>query len=234
SMDRACVPITYHLFARLTHNRPGRGTIMSALFVFGLLTLLSFASCNQLDLIQRLDDLENEWRQAEAVVSQQASEIQSLTAQLRTREISVGQLKHSISRRQATDQIYGFTARLSQKIAHLNTQQAIVFDQVLTNVGAAYEPSTGIFVCPYSGLYEFAATIVSNGDQKNLDAEIVKNGNRLARLHSTIYGFDQGTQVVIVQCEEGQRVWVRHFGTADTPVLPGGYSTFAGHLIHID
>ncbi|XP_033739194.1 complement C1q-like protein 3 [Pecten maximus] len=134
----------------------------------------------------------------------------------------------------ASDQKIGFTARLNQNVGHLNDRQAIVFDQVLTNVGQAYDPTTGMFMCPYSGLYEFAATIVSDGDNKNLDAEIVQEGSRVARLHSTIYGYDQGTQVAIVGCAEGQHVWVRHFGSADTAVLPAGYSTFAGHLIHVD
>ncbi|XP_069127252.1 complement C1q-like protein 4 [Argopecten irradians] len=204
---------------------------MKGLLAFGVLAFLSTASSSQSDLIQRLDNLENDWHRAEALVGQQAREIESLTAELRNKEMSVRQ---HIARRQASDQKYGFSARLNQDVASLMNNEAIVFDQVLTNVGQAYDPTTGMFTCPFSGVYEFAATIVSNGAHKNLDAELVMAGKRLARLHSTVYGFDQGTQVVITKCQEGQHVWVRHFGTSDTPELPAGYSAFAGHLIHID
>ncbi|OWF36044.1 complement C1q-like protein 4 [Mizuhopecten yessoensis] len=204
------------------------------LVLFGILTILSSVSCSSSDLHQRIGNLKNEWHKAEDVVEQQAREIQSLTAHLRAKEMSVRQLKNTLTKRQDLNQKIGFTAKLTQIVSHLNNHQTIVFDHVLTNIGQAYDPATGIFTCPYSGLYEFAATVVSNGDNKNLDAEIVQGGKRVARLHSTIYGYDQGTQVVIVRCVEGDHVWVRHFGSADTPVLPAGYSIFAGHLIHID
>ena len=47
-------------------------------------------------------------------------------------------------------------ARLSDaNFAHANKNQVIKFDMVQTNQGAAYDPATGVFTAPVSGLYVF-------------------------------------------------------------------------------
>ena len=43
--------------------------------------------------------------------------------------------------------------------------ETIVFDDVISNLGNAYNNETGVFTAPYDGLYEFimTATVQSNG-----------------------------------------------------------------------
>lgn len=51
----------------------------------------------------------------------------------------------------------GFHARLRSSI-NLDRSQTVKFDDVITNIGDAYDPTTGHFTAPYHGLYSFSAT----------------------------------------------------------------------------
>ncbi|XP_052716491.1 complement C1q-like protein 4 isoform X1 [Crassostrea angulata] len=129
-----------------------------------------------------------------------------------------------------------FTAKLNKQYNSLNDRETVIFDSIVTNAGQGYDENTGIFVCPISGYYQFAATIVSeSGTDKNLDAELMHNGRQIVRLHATVYGYDEGTQVVNIHCAQGERVWIRHLmGVGDSAIMPAGFSTFSGALLHAD
>lgn len=129
-----------------------------------------------------------------------------------------------------------FTAKLQRAYTSLNNRETIIFDTIVTNAGQGYDNNTGIFVCPVSGFYQFAATVVSeSGADKNLDAELMYNGHQIVRLHATVYGFDGGSQVVNIHCRQGERVWIRHtMGVGDSAKMPAGFSTFSGALLSID
>lgn len=129
-----------------------------------------------------------------------------------------------------------FTAKLNKQYNSLNDRETVIFDTIVTNAGQGYDENTGIFVCPISGYYQFAATIVSeDGTDKNLDAELMHNGRQIVRLHATVYGYDEGTQVVNIHCAQGERVWIRHLmGVGDSAIMPAGFSTFSGALLHAD
>ena len=129
-----------------------------------------------------------------------------------------------------------FTAKLQRAYTSLNNRETIIFDTIVTNAGQGYDNNTGIFVCPVSGFYQFAATVVSeSGADKNLDAELMYNGHQIVRLHATLFGYDQGSQVVNIHCRQGERVWIRHMmGAGDSAQMPAGYSTFSGALLSVD
>jgi hypothetical protein len=136
----------------------------------------------------------------------------------------------------AQEQYVTFYVRLGKHYTTLNDQETIIFDSVVTNAGQGYDKYTGIFICPISGFYQFAATIVSDGgNNKNLDAELMHNGQQLAHLHATLYGYDQGTQIANIHCAQGEKVWIRHLqGAGDSRSMPPGYSSFSGALLRAD
>ncbi|XP_048760508.1 complement C1q-like protein 4 [Ostrea edulis] len=129
-----------------------------------------------------------------------------------------------------------FYVRLGKHYTTLNDQETIIFDSIVTNAGQGYDKYTGIFVCPISGFYQFAATIVSDGGtDKNLDAELMHNGKQIAHLHATLYGNDEGTQIANIHCAQGERIWIRHLqGATDARSMPPGFSSFSGALLHAD
>lgn len=50
----------------------------------------------------------------------------------------------------------------NQTVAGGNTTTTIIFDTAISNVGSAYNTSTGIFTAPATGFYSFAASIFFN------------------------------------------------------------------------
>ena len=58
-----------------------------------------------------------------------------------------------------TDQnnVIGFTAYTSEDLS-LSTGQVVKFNEVPTNMGAAFDVDTGVFTCPAAGLYFFGVT----------------------------------------------------------------------------
>ena len=53
-----------------------------------------------------------------------------------------------------------FSAKLS-RVLEINNNDVIKFDDVLTNVGNAYNPTSGKFVTPYNGSYLFTLVIMN-------------------------------------------------------------------------
>jgi hypothetical protein len=130
--------------------------------------------------------------------------------------------------------VVGFTALVNKPLANLTVNQVIKFDHAITNVGGAYVPRTGQFICPLNGLYQFAASIVSKGSGKNVEIEIVREGKLLVKIHATGYAHDTGSQIVIIHCIEGQKVWVRHHAGTNSKATVAANSYFSGHLIYAD
>ncbi|XP_033738628.1 complement C1q-like protein 4 isoform X2 [Pecten maximus] len=161
----------------------------------------------------------------------QSNVIANLKKQLETVARSEDTLKNALTvdKRQAAQPVVAFMATRQANLTHLSRHQTIVFEDASVNVHHAYNNNTGVFTCPFTGLYEFATTIVSAGEQRNLNFEMMIDTMRIAYVHATLYEYDMGTQVAVAHCNQGQHVFLRQdkgsFG------LPGGFCTFSGHLI---
>lgn len=59
-----------------------------------------------------------------------------------------------------------FTASLSVHTLLTRRDEIVKFDRVILNRGAGYNPRTGVFTAPSSGLYQISATIMSSGGSK--------------------------------------------------------------------
>ncbi|KAJ8306996.1 hypothetical protein KUTeg_015080 [Tegillarca granosa] len=137
----------------------------------------------------------------------------------------------TLKTRQTEPASVAFTAQLSHDIGHLGSNEAIIFDKVVTNHGNGYESQTGHFTAPVAGIYHFTTTVMAYGDE-NVHIQIVKNGNEIARGYTSSIDFETSVAVVIVQMAAGDRVWVRHFFDTTTPHIHGlGYTSFSGFLI---
>uniref|UniRef100_A0A8W8I114 C1q domain-containing protein n=1 Tax=Magallana gigas TaxID=29159 RepID=A0A8W8I114_MAGGI len=67
-----------------------------------------------------------------------------------------------------------FTARLSRDV-NLAQGQTVVFDKIQLNIGNAYHETYGHFSAPIAGLYQFALTLLNNGNESYFT--LVRNGN---------------------------------------------------------
>ncbi|KAL3888350.1 hypothetical protein ACJMK2_000720 [Sinanodonta woodiana] len=102
-----------------------------------------------------------------------------------------------------------FSAYLAQSISELGLKQRIKYGGVLTNEGNAYNPNTGIFTCPSSGLYliSFFTSIHGiSGTWVRLVVDDINVSDAVSRGFDP-NGDDQGGNVAILRLTTGQSVW---------------------------
>ena len=125
-----------------------------------------------------------------------------------------------------------FFARLTQTTAALNINQGLVFDSVVTNVGRAYQNSTGAFTAPRPGVYVFTTSILAYGTSSH-HVSVVKNGQLLAKIDfNDADSFDDSSQTVIVELDKGDIIAIQNADYTGMVYNGGFYSTFSGFLLY--
>lgn len=128
------------------------------------------------------------------------------------------------------NQEVAFTTSVTSSTSTWNSG-TLIFDEIITNVGNGYNPSTGVFTSPISGTYVFYVTAVDYG-AKFLAIDIVLNSVSKARAycsHSTTY--QTGTNMVVLELQKGDSVWVRYAGGKGYATDSVPLTTFSGYLI---
>ena len=120
----------------------------------------------------------------------------------------------------------GFTAGTTEKLTY-NVDDVIQFPATMSNFGAYYNPASGLFTCPYDGIYMFFGNIRS--DHTNVFSGIYKEATHLGRLYSTDVA--SRSNLAITGCARGERVWIRQDDNDDI-VQNGLATTFSGLLLH--
>ncbi|XP_036435946.1 complement C1q-like protein 2 isoform X2 [Colossoma macropomum] len=111
-------------------------------------------------------------------------EMESLTKEnkvaLSAMKRELEQLKKASARKVAFSAALGLPAGLRGPI---NAETTLVYKNVLTNIGNAYNPSTGIFTAPFRGVYyiRFTAGVYDNNSY-NIGLNLYKNGQHLLHL----------------------------------------------------
>lgn len=131
-----------------------------------------------------------------------------------------------------------FTAHLSTTIKNISPHQHVSFDNVITNIGGAYNAATGHFVAPVFGTYAFFIT-ATNTPGHSTSLSLMKNGQWQAvtlahGTEQTPTQWETSTVCAMLLLNEGDQVWVQNEGKfSTTEDLDGyNYSSFAGFLIH--
>lgn len=125
-----------------------------------------------------------------------------------------------------------FTATVSDHhIEHAGDHQIIVFDNVITNIGNAYNGHLGSFIAPVHGIYVFSVTLVTSSNA-GFHANIVRNGELVTRLYAST-GYQTASQTVVLQLQKGDDVCIQH---ADVDRIIYGYkfTLFSGFLLQED
>ncbi|XP_077977021.1 uncharacterized protein LOC144432633 [Glandiceps talaboti] len=129
-----------------------------------------------------------------------------------------------------------FSVAKTTTVGPVSSNQAITYDRVHSNIGDAYDKSTGKFTCSVDGVYFFMISAIRSSTH-NLYACLIKNTARLICVyarHSTSRAHGSASNSVIVSLQQGDEVWVRLgsgtavFGDND------GYNTFTGYILYPD
>ncbi|XP_053394421.1 uncharacterized protein LOC128555619 [Mercenaria mercenaria] len=133
--------------------------------------------------------------------------------------------------KKVTKAVVAFSASATKHQTNPANGQTIIFDAVMTNIGNAYDSTSGKFLAPVSGTYVFSCSIFSGGNGEFWAYMAVNNS---AKAHLNERGTNgrhgMGSQTMIVQLNPGDVVTVNTNYGAGT-VYGAKYSTFNGFLL---
>ncbi|PVD34527.1 hypothetical protein C0Q70_05802 [Pomacea canaliculata] len=158
------------------------------------------------------------------IVEQQAAMIATLQSEMTA-------LKNSLPR---SFQQVRFSADNGQTGIPITSGQTLKFDNIITNLGNAYDARTGVFTAPIPGLYSFFLVVMSPDETSYLVLAIVKNGVQL----DLVYGNgrsdpdDQGSTQVTMHLAAGEMVWVQQ--ASGEGVRGSNWTVFTGYLLVAD
>ncbi|XDV25729.1 hypothetical protein PO909_029597 [Leuciscus waleckii] len=138
-------------------------------------------------------------------------------------------------RKENRDREIAFTAGLMQSgsgyIGPFTTEITLTYRNVITNIGNAYNPVTGVFTAPLKGAYMFRVSVLGTGPTVAA-ASIFKNGERMvvayARQHQDVLNSSNGVVLIL---EVGDVVYVRLWSGARIFDNENNYNTFSGFLL---
>ncbi|XP_028971725.2 complement C1q tumor necrosis factor-related protein 6-like [Esox lucius] len=120
----------------------------------------------------------------------------------------------------------------SGAIGPFNHVTTLIYRRIFTNIGSAYNPSTGVFVAPVQGVYHFTFFYHAGGQLRN-EILLFKNEEQIAATGdhaSKADTADNGGNAVSLQLVVGDRVYIRLM--ANTHVWDStGLTTFSGFLL---
>ncbi|XP_045190983.2 EMILIN-2-like isoform X2 [Mercenaria mercenaria] len=148
--------------------------------------------------------------------------------------------KRAVRRRGIQRREVAFQASLTRESATFKLYDTIIFNNVITNIGHAYNKHTGIFTAPVSGTYTFNTNIVSEKGHY-VEASIEVNDivtvsaisdHRISPDGEYFTTWDQGNAVAILRLNRGDKVSVSVQWPQGSHVIHGvGKSSFSGCLL---
>lgn len=113
----------------------------------------------------------------------------------------------------------------------MGTMQNIAFDNIISNLGNAYNPHAGVFIAPVSGIYLFSTSLLTY-PETSAHFQIVKNGTVVTKayLQANSASRETGAMTVVLQLARGDDVSVVNVDI-DNSVNGYHYSFFTGVLL---
>ncbi|MEQ2311951.1 hypothetical protein AMECASPLE_025940 [Ameca splendens] len=111
-----------------------------------------------------------------------------------------------------------------------DSYKTLEFKKVITNIGNAYNPETGIFTAPVKGLYYFRFTGVV-GSSGKLNAGLKKNGVNIVAIYHKAGTQASASNGVTLELEQGDRIFVQIWENDLTIADQSRLSTFSGFLV---
>ncbi|XP_056009960.1 complement C1q-like protein 3 [Ostrea edulis] len=123
-----------------------------------------------------------------------------------------------------------FTALVSKDIT-VASMAVVKYDHVLTNLGGAYQPKTGVFTVPYNGIYTISCSLLSH-PANYVHLDIMKNKAVLSTLFAAAKTHPHSGQTLQLVLKKDDKIWVRNANNKPRMLHDRKvYNMFSGVLI---
>ncbi|XP_010884967.2 complement C1q-like protein 3b [Esox lucius] len=115
--------------------------------------------------------------------------------------------------------------------------EVLKFDDVVTNLGNHYDPTTGKFTCSIPGIYFFIYhVLMRGGDGTSMWADLCKNNQVRASAiaQDADQNYDYASNSVVLHLEPGDDIYIKLDGGKAHGGNNNKYSTFSGFIIYAD
>uniref|UniRef100_A0A3B3YRJ5 C1q domain-containing protein n=1 Tax=Poecilia mexicana TaxID=48701 RepID=A0A3B3YRJ5_9TELE len=117
--------------------------------------------------------------------------------------------------------------------------EVLKFDDVVTNLGNHYDPTSGKFTCSIPGIYFFTYhVLMRGGDGTSMWADLCKNNQLQVRASAIAQDADQNydyaSNSAVLHLEPGDEIYIKLDGGKAHGGNNNKYSTFSGFIIYVD
>ncbi|XP_076871635.1 complement C1q-like protein 2 [Brachyhypopomus gauderio] len=201
-------------------------------FFIVLLVLLWCPPC-------KTDDLSDDIDTIAALLIQMKAELQNTKTQVNTMEAKLGASEKRVKELEEEGGMkVAFSASLlgsgAKTLGPFSTRMTLKYKHVITNIGDAYNPNTGIFTAPVKGVYKFEMYSFAHANPTHpVGTSLMKNGQQILSAHGHQVGLydissSNGTPL---QLEAGDKVYVQLWEYKVIYDNVNCHSTFTGHLL---
>ncbi|CAC5382344.1 C1QL [Mytilus coruscus] len=110
------------------------------------------------------------------------------------------------------------------------SNNVIKFDDVETNIGNHYSPTTGVFTAPRNGLYVLSSMIMAYGST-TIQYEWRKNDAVFSHGFTNRGSSSSQSQTFIFELKKGDRIYIKHRTSTGERLDGGRFSYFNGYLL---
>ncbi|CAI5657348.1 unnamed protein product [Oreochromis niloticus] len=197
------------------------------------LTISLALQTEQITVLQREQEQEAKLESQKTEINQlkQLSEEQArkLETELQNQRTEVNQMKQpqhvtQVAFSASLQDHYGYTG-------YFSGPTTLIFKRVVTNIGNAYSPQTGIFTAPVRGAYHFDWRVYGHGNGE-AGAYLFRNEEKIFLAYETqSQGITSASDGATLLLEVGDQVSVRLWSGSMIYDDENHHTTFSGHLI---